>query len=153
MQENKRLTPAEYSRNIFHIEFDITGTGLKYEIGEALGIHGRNNSEQVEAFLKFYNVDGDSLVELTNKENPDLVEIRSARHILSESIDFLGKPPKRFYESLAEFASEPKEKEHLTKLASAEGAEELKKDKMLILIHISISWKNSNPQGQNLAIW
>lgn len=127
VQENKRLTPAEYSRNIFHIEFDITGTGLKYEIGEALGIHGRNNSEQVEAFLKFYNVDGDSLVELTNKENPDLVEIRSARHILSESIDFLGKPPKRFYESLAEFASEPKEKEHLTKLASAEGAEELKK--------------------------
>ncbi|KAG5422145.1 MET10 [Candida metapsilosis] len=127
VQENKRLTPVEYSRNIFHIEFDITGTGLKYEIGEALGIHGRNNSEQVEAFLKFYNVDGDSLVEITNKEDPGLVEIRSARQILSESIDFLGKPPKRFYESLAEFASEPKEKEHLTKLASAEGAEELKK--------------------------
>ncbi|CAD1811005.1 FAD binding domain family protein [Candida parapsilosis] len=127
VQENKRLTPAEYSRNIFHIEFDITGTGLKYEIGEALGIHGRNNSEQVEAFLKFYNVDGDSLVEMTNKEDPGLVEVRSARQILSESIDFLGKPPKRFYESLAVFASEPKEKEHLTKLASAEGAEELKK--------------------------
>ncbi|KAI5968158.1 MET10 [Candida theae] len=127
VQENKRLTPVEYSRNIFHIEFDITGTGLKYEIGEALGIHGRNNSEQVEAFLKFYNVDGDSLVEITHKEDPGLVEIRSARQILSESIDFLGKPPKRFYEALAEFASEPKEKEHLTKLASAEGAEELKK--------------------------
>ncbi|CAL1212475.1 unnamed protein product, partial [Candida parapsilosis] len=58
---------------------------------------------------------------------PRSVEVRSARQILSESIDFLGKPPKRFYESLAVFASEPKEKEHLTKLASAEGAEELKK--------------------------
>ncbi|KAI5970595.1 MET10 [Candida margitis] len=127
VQENKRLTPAEYSRNIFHIEFDTTGTGLKYEIGEALGIHGRNNSEQVEAFLEFYNVDGDSLVEITNKEDPGLVEIRSARQILSESIDFLGKPPKRFYESLAEFASDVKEKENLIKLASAEGAEELKK--------------------------
>lgn len=64
---------------------------------------------------------------MTNKEDPGLVEVRSARQILSESIDFLGKPPKRFYESLAVFASEPKEKEHLTKLASAEGAEELKK--------------------------
>ncbi|CAL1213856.1 unnamed protein product [Candida parapsilosis] len=62
VQENKRLTPAEYSRNISIL-------------------------------------------------NPGLVEVRSARQILSESIDFLGKPPKRFYESLA----------------LAEGAEELKK--------------------------
>ncbi|KAI3405256.2 MET10 [Candida oxycetoniae] len=127
VQENKRLTPKEYSRNIFHIEFDTTGTGLKYEIGEALGIHGRNNSNEVERFLNFYGVDGNSLVEVTNKEDAKLLEIRSARQILSESIDFLGKPPKRFYDSLAEFATDVKEKEHLQKLASAEGAEELKK--------------------------
>ncbi|RCK54905.1 Sulfite reductase [NADPH] flavoprotein component [Candida viswanathii] len=127
VQENKRLTPAEYSRNIFHIEFDITGTGLTYDIGEALGIHGRNNSEAVEEFLEFYGVDGDSLVEVTNKDDAKIVEIRSARQSLAETVDFLGKPPKRFYESLAEFATEPKEKEALAKLASAEGAEDLKK--------------------------
>ncbi|RLP63559.1 hypothetical protein L150_02282 [Candida albicans Ca529L] len=127
VQENKRLTPTEYSRNIFHIEFDTTGTGLTYDIGEALGIHGRNNSKAVEEFLKFYNVDGDSLVEVTNKDDSKIVEIRSARQALSETVDFLGKPPKRFYESLAEFATEEKEKAALTKLASAEGAEELKK--------------------------
>ena len=108
VQENKRLTPTEYSRNIFHIEFDTTGTGLTYDIGEALGIHGRNNSEAVEEFLKFYNVDGDSLVEVTNKDDSKIVEIRSARQALSETVDFLGKPPKRFYESLAEFATEEK---------------------------------------------
>ncbi|EMG47095.1 MET10 Sulfite reductase [NADPH] flavoprotein component [Candida maltosa Xu316] len=127
VQENKRLTPSEYSRNIFHIEFDISGTGLTYDIGEALGIHGRNNSEAVEDFLKFYGVDGNSLVEVTNKDNAKILEIRSARQVLSESVDFLGKPPKRFYESLAEFATDSKEKEALTKLASAEGAEDLKK--------------------------
>ncbi|KAI5952510.1 MET10 [Candida jiufengensis] len=127
VQENKRLTPTEYSRNIFHIEFDITGTGLRYELGEALGIHGRNNSEEVEKFIKFYGLDGDSFIEMTNKENFKLNEIRSVRQILSESIDFLGKPPKRFYEALAEFATDPKEKEQLTKLGSSEGAEELKK--------------------------
>ena len=110
VQENKRLTPSEYSRNIFHIEFDITGTGLTYDIGEALGIHGRNNSEAVEEFLDFYGVDGDSLIEVTNKDNAKIVEIRSSRQALSETVDFLGKPPKRFYESLAEFASDSKER-------------------------------------------
>lgn len=127
VQENKRLTPAEYSRNIFHIEFDTTGTGMKYEIGEALGIHGRNNADEVESFLEFYGVDGDSLVEVTNKDDISLLEIRSARQALTENVDFLGKPPKRFYESLAEHATDEKERSALEKLASAAGAEELKK--------------------------
>lgn len=127
VQENKRLTPSEYSRNIFHIEFDITGTGMKYDLGEALGIHGRNNSDQVEAFLSFYGVDGDSLVETTNKDDTSLFEVRSARQALTDNVDFLGKPPKRFYEALATYATEDKEKTALEKLASSEGAEELKK--------------------------
>lgn len=127
VQENKRLTPTEYSRNIFHIEFDITGTGLKYEIGEALGIHGRNNAQRVEDFLEFYDVDGDSLVEVSNKDDPTFLEIRSARQALTENVDFQGKPPKRFYESLAPYAADETEKATLEKLASSAGAEELKK--------------------------
>lgn len=127
VQENRRLTPAEYNRNIFHIEFDITGTGLTYDIGEALGIHGRNNEDAVEEFLRFYNVDGDSLVEVPNKEDSSVLELRTARQTLRDSVDFLGKPPKRFYEALSEFADDEKEREHLQKLGGAEGAEELKK--------------------------
>ncbi|KAK6457279.1 sulfite reductase [NADPH] flavoprotein component [Scheffersomyces xylosifermentans] len=127
VQENKRLTPQEYSRNIFHIEFDITGTGLTYDIGEALGIHGRNSDAEVDEFLKFYGVDGDQLVEVSNKDDATIVEIRTARQALTDSVDFLGKPPKRFYESLAEFAEDEEEKKKLTILASAEGAEALKK--------------------------
>ncbi|ODV82315.1 uncharacterized protein CANTADRAFT_24880 [Suhomyces tanzawaensis NRRL Y-17324] len=127
VQENKRLTPQEYSRNIFHIEFDTTGTGMKYEIGEALGIHGRNNSEEVEKFLEFYGVDGDDVVEVSNRDDASILEIRSARQTLAENVDFLGKPPKRFYEALAEYAEDDTEKSHLEKLASGEGAAELKK--------------------------
>lgn len=127
VQENKRLTPSEYSRNIFHIEFDTTGTDLTYDIGEALGIHGRNPANEVDSFLKFYGVEADSLVEITNKDNQTIFEIRSASQALTESVDFLGKPPKRFYEALSEYATNPKEKEHLENLASGSGAEELKK--------------------------
>lgn len=126
VQENRRLTPAEYSRNIFHIEFDTTGTGLAYDIGEALGVHGRNNADEVEQFLQFYGVDGDSLVETSNREDENALETRTARHILREGVDFLGKPPKRFYESLAPYATDPKEKAHLEKLSGPVGAEELK---------------------------
>lgn len=35
VKENRRVTNDDYDRYIFHIEFDITGTGLKYDIGEA----------------------------------------------------------------------------------------------------------------------
>jgi sulfite reductase (NADPH) flavoprotein alpha-component len=125
VQENKRLTPSEYSRNIFHIEFDTTGTGLKYEIGEALGIHGRNLQDSVDEFLKFYGVDGDSVVEVSSRDDNNVIEIRSARQVLTDSIDFQGKPPKRFYESLATFAS-GKDKEVLENLASAGGSADLK---------------------------
>lgn len=126
VQENKRLTPLEYSRNIFHIEFDTTGTGLTYNIGEALGIHGKNRPEDVEAFLQFYGVDGESLVEISNKDDASLLEIRSARQSLTETVDFLGKPPKRFYEALANYA-DGSDKEKLQALASSAGAADLKK--------------------------
>lgn len=154
VQENKRLTPAEYSRNIFHIEFDITGTGLKYEIGEALGIHGRNNEEAVDFFLDFYGVDGDSLVEVTNKDDISILEIRSARQALTENLDFLGKPPKRFYESLAPFATDEKERAHLEKLASADGAEELKKRQEVDFssyVDILEEFKSARPSFNELA--
>lgn len=32
VKENRRLTPENYDRNIFHIEFDVDTSGLKYDI-------------------------------------------------------------------------------------------------------------------------
>lgn len=154
VQENKRLTPAEYSRNIFHIEFDITGTGLKYEIGEALGIHGRNNREAVDFFLDFYGVEGDSLVQVTNKDDINVLEIRSARQALTENLDFLGKPPKRFYEALAPHATDEKERAALEKLASSAGAEELKKRQEVDFasyVDILEEFKSARPSFNELA--
>ena len=52
VKENRRLTPASYDRNIFHIEFDLGTSGLKYDIGEALGIHAENNHDQVVDFYQ-----------------------------------------------------------------------------------------------------
>jgi sulfite reductase (NADPH) flavoprotein alpha-component len=127
VQENRRVTPSDYSRNIFHIEFDITGTGLTYDIGEALGVHGRNDSEEINRFIEFYGLDPNALIEVPNKDNNDLVETRTVFQAFTDNLDLLGKPAKRFYETLAPFAQDEKEKTQLEKLGSAEGVEELKK--------------------------
>ena len=59
---NRRLTPLEYDRNVFHLEFDTRGTGLKYEIGEALGVHGWNDEQEVLNFCAWYGVNPNRLV-------------------------------------------------------------------------------------------
>lgn len=126
VQENRRVTPADYERHIFHFELDITGTGLTYAIGEALGVHARNDKNQVEDFLKWYDINFDALVSVPARDDPSYKETRTAYQAFRDNLDIFGKPPKKFYESLATFATDAKEKAHLEKLASAAGAEELK---------------------------
>lgn len=128
VKENRRVTPEDYERHIFHFELDITGTGLKYAIGEALGVHARNEEKSVRAFLNWYGVSASSTVTIASREAPEsLVETRTALQAFRDNLDLFGKPPKKFYESLAPFAKDNEQRAHLEKLASPAGAEELKK--------------------------
>lgn len=126
VKENRRVTPGDYSRNIFHIEFDIAGTGLTYDIGEALGVHARNDTKEVVEFLEWYGLDFERIIEAPNKDDNSLIELRTVYQTFVENLDLLGKPGKSFYESLAEFSTEEKEQIKLKFLASPEGATELK---------------------------
>ncbi|KFA54677.1 hypothetical protein S40293_00766 [Stachybotrys chartarum IBT 40293] len=127
VKENRRLTPADYDRNIFHIEFDLGDSGLTYKIGEALGIHAENDEEQVNEFIEYYGLNPASLVQVPSREDNAVTEVRTVYQALMQNVDLLGKPPKRFYEGLAEFATDPEEKKLLEKLAGPAGAAELKK--------------------------
>ncbi|KAI5290022.1 hypothetical protein KEM54_002644, partial [Ascosphaera aggregata] len=124
---NKRLTPESYERNIFHIEFDLGDSGLTYDIGEALGIHAENDPEQIEEFIKFYGVDPDAIVPVPSREDETVLELRTVYQALQYNIDIFGKPPKRFYEALAEYAADEKEKAKLQHLGSQDGTAEVKK--------------------------
>ena len=129
VQENRRLTPPSYDRNIFHIEFDLGDSGLTYDIGEALGIHAENDSVEVDDFIKFYKLNPEDIVEVSSRENPDILENRTIYQALMQNIDIFGRPPKRFYEALAEFAEDPDEKRELTTLGgpTKEGNQEFKR--------------------------
>lgn len=130
VQEHRRLTPESYDRNIFHIEFDLGDSGLKYEIGEALGIHAENDKTEIEEFIKWYGLAPNEIVEVPSREDPNVLEARTVYQSLLQNVDIFGRPPKRFYEALSEFASDDKEKEELLMLgtgANQEATIELKR--------------------------
>ena len=129
VQENRRLTPLTYDRNIFHIEFDLGDSGLKYDIGEALGIHAENDETEVQDFIRFYKLDPEEIVDVPSREDPRVFENRTVYQALMQNVDIFGRPPKRFYEALAEFADEPKEKTQLITLGgpTKEGNQEFKR--------------------------
>ena len=127
VKENRRLTPPTYDRNIFHIEFDLGSSGLKYDIGEALGIHAENDEFEVQDFIKFYRLDPEDIVEVPSRDNPNVLENRTVYQALMQNIDIFGRPPKRFYEALSEFADNPDEKKELLTLGGPEGATEFKR--------------------------
>ncbi|KAL2150662.1 hypothetical protein VTH82DRAFT_7225 [Thermothelomyces myriococcoides] len=127
VKENRRLTPLEYDRNIFHIEFDLGDSGLTYNIGEALGIHADNDPKQVLEFIEFYGLNADELVQVPSRDDPAVLETRTVYQSLVQNIDILGKPPKRFFEALAEYATDEAERKKIEFLGGKEGAEEFKK--------------------------
>ncbi|KAF9952841.1 hypothetical protein BGZ65_005031 [Modicella reniformis] len=133
VSENRRLTPTTYDRNVFHLEFDTTGTGLRYEIGDALGIHGWNDTQEVLDFIEFYGEKPDTVVLVPRAVPKNAPEGTQARHqtntflqILQQTLDLFGRPSKRFYADLIPYATNSSEKERLAYLISPEGAEEFK---------------------------
>jgi sulfite reductase (NADPH) flavoprotein alpha-component len=125
--ENRRLTPTDYDRNVFHLELSTAGTGLKYEVGEALGVHGWNDADEVREFLEWYGMDGNEVVSVPSIVAPGRWESRSVFQLLQQRLDIFGKPPKRFYEALSGVATNRDEARWLRFIAAAEGSATFKK--------------------------
>jgi sulfite reductase (NADPH) flavoprotein alpha-component len=154
VKENRRLTPITYDRNIFHIEFDVAQSGLAYNIGEALGIHAENDVDEVNEFMKFYGLDPDEVVEVPSREDPAVMDTRTVFQSLTQNIDIFGKPPKRFYEALAEFATDENEKKELLTLGSPEGANEFKRRAEVDTItfaDILLEFQSAHPSFHDIA--
>ncbi|ORY61381.1 uncharacterized protein BCR38DRAFT_440032 [Pseudomassariella vexata] len=153
VKENRRLTPATYDRNIFHIEFDLGNSGLTYKIGEALGIHADNDPELVEEFINSYGLNADELVLVPTRDG-NAFETRTIFQSLVQNIDILGKPPKRFYESLSEFATDELEKKKLASLGAQEGADEFKRRNevdTVTYVDILEEFKSAHPSFSDLV--
>jgi len=124
---NRRLTPLEYDRNVFHVEFDTTGTGLRYAVGEALGVHGWNDEKEVLEFCAWYGVDPDRLVTIPLPGSEGKVHTRTVLQALQQQIDLFGHPPKSFYTDLAPYATFSVDQYSLLFIGSPEGSATYKK--------------------------
>ncbi|KNC98476.1 siroheme synthase domain-containing protein [Spizellomyces punctatus DAOM BR117] len=118
--ENRRVTPDTYDRNVFHIEMDIKGTGLKYAIGEALGVHGHNDVAEVERFLKFYGVNPLDVVYVDRKtaDGESTSEVRTIAQMFTQVLDVFGKPGRKFYQAMLGYTKDPKQHEEIHNLLS-----------------------------------
>ncbi|KAI8643807.1 hypothetical protein BD408DRAFT_414237 [Parasitella parasitica] len=150
--ENRRLTPDSYDRNVFHIEFDTTDSNLKYELGDALGVHGHNDYADVQDFLEWYGLNGNDIVSVKDTEK-GVEQVRTVFQLFSQTLDIFGRPSKKFYESLADFATDPKEKEHLLFLISPEGKEDFKNrvDETITYEDLLREFTSAKPSVESLA--
>lgn len=125
---NRRLTPLDYDRNVFHLEFDTRGTGLKYEIGEALGVHGWNDTDEVLDFCGWYGVDPNKLITIpVPNTDGTRMHTRTVFQALQQQVDLFGKPGKAFYTELAEYATNKADQYSLRFIGSPEGSAMFKK--------------------------
>ena len=122
LTENRRLTPDEYDRNVFHLEFDTEGTGLQYRIGDALGVFPVNDTANVISFLSFYGVDCQSMVRVANDTGE--WELYTAEQLMSHVLDIFGRPSKAFYQALALHARDPIQQRELARIISVTGLAE-----------------------------
>lgn len=120
-----RLTPDTYDRNVFHMELDISRTSLTYEIGDALGVYGHNSEDDVNDFLLKRNMDPEELIVYNNYDTKQ-TNMRTLQQLLIQDIDLFGRPSKRFYSNLSNFATDTDQANKLQDLGDSAGAEEFR---------------------------
>jgi sulfite reductase (NADPH) flavoprotein alpha-component len=95
LKTNRGLTKEGSGKDTRHFEIILEGSGLTYEVGDALGIQPSNWSDYVEAFLKVLQWKGDELIPLGNTGKTAPV-----REAFTTYYD-ITKPPKTLVEEIA----------------------------------------------------
>lgn len=118
--ERRRLSRDGSEKETFHFVIDIAGSGMKYEVGDWLGLYPTNDPKAVDELLHALGFRGDEEVILAKLEHT--VTLRQGLlHHLS-----LCDPSRKFLEWLRDVVVDPLEKEELTRLVHPENAAELR---------------------------
>jgi len=125
--KNQRLTPDDYDRNVFHMEFDTSKTKhvRHYKMGDALAVYPLNRRELVSEFIDFYDLDPKQVISLDGvfELGEGVTALTTVERLLTQILDVFGRPTRRFYQLLYPFATDVEEK-----VALAEYTLDRKKD-------------------------
>ena len=96
---NRRLNPGS-DKDTRHLELDLAGSGLSYEVGESLAVHPANDPALVEEILRAICATGDEIVPAASKgkEPLPLREALSREYLITQ-------PTPKFLRAIAERAS------------------------------------------------
>jgi sulfite reductase (NADPH) flavoprotein alpha-component len=87
---NRKLNAAGSAKDTRHIEVSLDGSGLTYEVGDALGVIPTNCPALVNDILQALGFDGEEAVPDTREDEISLRQALLTRHQITQpSIDFL----------------------------------------------------------------
>jgi NADPH-ferrihemoprotein reductase len=117
---NREIRQDTVGGSTRHMEIDIKGTGLSYEMADNLAVMPENDPEMVEGVAKRLGLELDEWFELTAEKGgthpfPNPCTIRTA---LSRYLDLSAPPKKPLVKTLAVFAKEDGDRERLLELGN-----------------------------------
>jgi sulfite reductase (NADPH) flavoprotein alpha-component len=85
----RRLNKEDSEKATYHIDFDLSNSGLSYAIGDSLGVFPQNDPVLVDAILTTIGADPKTMIGDTSLRD----------HLINEVA--LGSPPDRFFEFIS----------------------------------------------------
>ncbi|HXK00433.1 MAG TPA: assimilatory sulfite reductase (NADPH) flavoprotein subunit, partial [Buchnera sp. (in: enterobacteria)] len=74
LSTNKKITGRNSTRDVRHIEIDISNSGIRYQPGDVLGVWYENDPYLIKEFLKLLNIKEDFKITI-NKKNKSIYDL------------------------------------------------------------------------------
>merc|ERR1711957_830108 len=112
------MTPSDYARDVRHFVVSTEDVDLPFHLGDAVSVFPENPTKEVEAALKWFGYDADAAITLEPLD--DTLSARmlalgnqrtTARQLLTEILDLVGKPTRSFYQQFSLYANATEAKE------------------------------------------
>ena len=100
------------NKDIRHVVIQLPGNGLKYDVGDCLGIIPENCGDLIDRVIAALNCDPEMKIGNGHK--------KSFRSILSRDVS-LGNPPDELFDRMAQLSREPDQRYFLQAMAKGEG--------------------------------
>jgi len=127
----KLLTPEDYDRTCFHVEFDIAGTSIEHLCngahGTALSVYATNDAKKVQEFLQAMKLDPHAVVpvdDIAPPEEDGMTVLTTVEKLFTQYLDLFGKPTREFLKKLFPYAVDIQEKVAIAELTLERKMEE-----------------------------
>lgn len=107
-------------RNCIHVEFDISGSNMKYSTGDHVAVWPSNSDEKVEKFISTFGLDSNTVFDLKPKDKTMKIPFPVPTTIgaaVRYYLEISGPISRQVFSSISQYVNEPKLKEKLSVLS------------------------------------